>query len=911
MIFCVSSLFAQKPLIDSTAYKAWPSLGWSKISKNGQYVFYTIEGVPVGSKTLIVQSTDGKWKKEFNEGLKDGSLRTLSDKYFFFINKNDSLGMLILGTSRIKYIPKISSCRLFETGDRDYIGYPSKSNSKTLLIRDLSSNKERSFTDVNSWNFNEDVLILYKSAQGNDQKQTINIADIITGKVSKIWEGYKPENLILDVKHRQLAFKAGDSIWHYKFDSANAVCISDRNSSGITAGLTLGYLESFSRDGKFILTSLNGKKEAIKPKNGVVEIWSYTDVQLQTEQEKATIDQRYVAVIDVDNHRLIRLQQQAGEDFQFSKSEDDITKVALVMNPLVVDRQNIWNTAIEYSWDLVTLKNGNRKRLNFLDGMESAILSPSAKYILYFDKQKQVYFSYEIATERLQNLTKGLNVSWTDINRDDMPDASSFGRGGLPPAWLKDDESVLVYDRYDIWKLDPSNKETPINLTNGYGKRNQIIFDYAFASDEVKIIAKNEKLYLTAFNKENKKNGFFLKQLDKAGDPELLHMAPYLYKTNSGYVPGGSDFSPIKATKSEMYVVRRMSSTDAPNYFSTKDFKNFTRLSDLQPQKKYNWYTTELHTWKSLDGRKLQGILYKPENFDPNKKYPVIFHYYERKSDGLNVFITPELLCNGCQINIPTYVSHGYLVFTPDIYYKIGDPMQGTYDAIISAASYLSTLPFVNDKKMGLQGCSYGGLQTNYLITHSDKFAAAVSSSGLSNMISAYGDIYPDEGSSMEVYFEPVGQARMGKSLWAIPESYIKSSPIFNIHMVKTPVLIMHTRKDGSAASYKDAQQFFTGLRRMGKKTWMLAYSEGDHGILGKEADDFSIRMLQFFDHYLKDKPAPLWMVDGVSAENRSWKAGLELDTKGRTPGPGLLIPSEQAKVDSLMTRKPITITLK
>jgi dipeptidyl aminopeptidase/acylaminoacyl peptidase len=820
MVFCANFLFAQKPVIDSSAYKAWPSLYGPTISKNGKYIFYTIDNIPVGSKILVVQSINGKWKKDFKGGLKDGS-QTLSDKYFLFTNKNDSLGMLTLGTNQIRYITNISGWRFLEIKGTEFLAYTSGGDPKDLVLKNLKTNKEIIFNNVDSWDFDKDVLILFKKAHNNTQKQSINLVDITTRIASKIWEGYKPENLILDAKHDQLAFKTGDSVWYYKFDSAKAVYISDKNSSGFEPGLNLGYLESFSKDGKFIFTSLNKKGEFIEPKNEVVEIWSYTDVQLQTEQKKAAIDQKYLAVIDVEGRCLTRLQNHEREWFQFAKSEDG-AKVALVENPYL---EIPWSTAYKPGWDLVILKNGIRKHLNFLDGIQSgcATLSPSGKYIMYFDRKQLAYFSYEIATERIQNLTKGINVSWISIFSDDRPELSSF-RGIA--AWLKDDESLLVYDRYDIWKLDPSNRENPINLTNGYGKRNQVVFNYAFASDEVKIIGKNEKLYLTAFNNENKNNGFFLKQLNKAGDPELLNMGPYLYKANSGYVPDDG-LSPMKANSANVYIVKRMSSTDAPNYFSTKDFKNFTRLSDLNPQKKYNWYTTELHSWKSLDGRILQGILYKPENFDPNKKYPVIFHYYERKSDGLNSFLRPEPMA--MMIDIPTFVSNGYLVFTPDIYYKIGDPMQGTYDAIVSAADYVSTLPFVNSKKMGLQGGSWGGLQTNYLVTCTSLFAAACSSSGVADLISCYSSLDGSFGNSQQSYFEN-GQARIGASLWDDPRCYIKNSPIFHLEKVKTPLLIMHTRNDIRFA-FSDAVELFTGLRRLGKKSWMLAYPDQNHGL--------------------------------------------------------------------------------
>jgi dipeptidyl aminopeptidase/acylaminoacyl peptidase len=287
-----------------------------------------------------------------------------------------------------------------------------------------------------------------------------------------------------------------------------------------------------------------------------------------------------------------------------------------------------------------------------------------------------------------------------------------------------------------------------------------------------------------------------------------------------------------------------------------------------------------------------RGILYKPENFDPTKKYPVLINFYEIISDGLNAYIEPEPVSSGCVINVPTYVSNGYLVFKPDIYQKVGSPGKAAADAVLSGAKHLQTLPYVNGEKMGIQGCSFGGFETNYLVTRSSMFAAACTAAGASNFVGNYGDIHgqnreqPRGATSQQGIFE-TGQYRIGKNIWEGLDLYIEHSAVLRADKITTPMLIMHTNIDG-AVPFAQAVDFFTALRRLGKTAWMLEYEDGNHGVHGLSADDFGIRMGQFFDYYLKDALPPKWMTQGVPAAMKGIDSGLQLDTSGRKPGPGL-----------------------
>ena len=436
---------------------------------------------------------------------------------------------------------------------------------------------------------------------------------------------------------------------------------------------------------------------------------------------------------------------------------------------------------------------------------------------------------------------------------------------------------------YDIFLVNLLGRYSPINLTNGYGYKNGIQFRF-IESNENKKIRINQSIILNAFNLNDKNSGFYRLTLRRHPfNPDSLTLGQYLY-TGIGIKEVNLE-EPIKAKNANIYIVRRMRADDSPNYYYTSDFKTFTQLSSVYPENKYNWITSELITWETKDNVKCQGILYKPANFDPQKKYPVIFHYYEQISDRLHAFLDPA--ASSSSINIPYYVSNGYLIITPDIHYKLGYPGLSTYNSIVSAAQYISQFPWVDSTKMGLQGESFGGYETLYIISQTKMFAAASAASGLGNFISAYGSLKMDGESRQSIY--EVGQSRVGYTPWERQQLYLENSPLFYADKIVTPVLLNNNEKDPQVP-FSLGVEFFTALRRLGKKAWMLQYDGQGHWISDKKAAlDYTIRMKQFFDHYLKEQPAPLWMTKGIPAKKKGITDGLEYDYEVKTPGAGLI----------------------
>lgn len=890
--FCKAGAgLAQKKHIDQIACSSWSSLEGAAMNHTGKYVSYTVENEPAGHKTFVFRSTENAWNRSFTDIGYPSFLSTKKANYAIALDNKDRLMIISLGSDEVQYVDGVKSFSLYSDEKSDWIAYQEKSSGK-LCFQNMLTGKKYEYQDVIHHVLADDgqtvILQTEKKVKGLAQQQ-LSWMKLGTAKNELIWEGLKAESITLDIEHHQLAFINETGLFVFRSDTHQLTCLLNSQNTPLYSGLKLAQIRRFSNDGARLFIDLK-EEDKPSPLAGAVEVWSYMDLKLQTAQENEAGPKSYIAVVDLRDGKVIRVEQKS-ESLSFNSAKELTDTIGIISH----DGQLLNGRG--GTSELVSLNTG--KRTFIKTALEIVSLSPLGKYLICFDPEQHAYVSYNTRTEVYQNISG--QFSGFPANTGSDPDRLRVA------GWLKNDEAVLFYDAYDIWKLDVTGKEMPVNLTHGYGRRHHLMFSITYGQYYPYLINKDQKLVLAAFDLNSKKQGFYSLMPGKAVEPQLLSMGNYFYGPQDGIatdIDKTGSVPPIKAKDADVYLVSRMSAHESLNYFSTRDFKTFKGLSDIYPERDYNWYKTELHTWTSLDGRTLQGVLYKPENFDPAKKYPVIIHYYESKSNNLNVFIKPEILSSFSNVDIPTYVDKGYLIFTPDIEYKIGDPMQGTYDAVVSAAKYIGALPFVNAGKMGIQGCSWGGVQTNYLVTHTNMFAAAVTCSSMADWIAHYGKLRgggPNLGN---------GQLRMEKSIWEIPGAYIKNSPIFQLHKVTTPLLVMHTKKD-DACAFDNALELFIGLRQLGKKSWMLVYSEGDHGLWGKEAEDFSVRMMQFFDHYLKDKPAPVWMTRGISADRKGLDNGFEYDAVIKTPGPGLLAPAEQKVADSLLTRKPIVIELK
>jgi len=762
----------------------------------------------------------------------------------------------------------------------------------TLVLRDLATGKEKKFPLVSEYYFsrNGNTFIVETTRKNSDSlaKATILWVNMKDDRTDTVMKGFNDaKNYALDEQGGQLAFVAErDSVskalvkfyrlWYYAPGMDSAVIKADRSRMKPGLAISADYGNNFSKDGSRLFLGLAPVRPP-KDTNRVdfetarLDVWNYKDDYLspqQLTQLSNELKRSYLAVVTRNDDRLIPLGDEDCETVV--TGADGNGPYALGSSNKGYRVQQQWEESGLQKIFLIDIRDGSRKliRENVRQG---ASLSAAGKFVLWYDWQLKNWFTYAIGDGRISNITAGIRQPLYDEEDDHPDDPPPHGN----MAWHQDDRWVYIYDKYDVWQCDPTGKAAPVNVTNGKGRASHQTIRYVQLDREDRFIRDGQLVLLTVFDTKEMTSGL---QLYKIGTPYAPISSTFPVSYNSffkardswrmGYLKGSFDRS------YDVYVTPAVD-TNALSPLMPDDTtaKSFSHINPQQA--KYNWFSVELHHWKMLDGKMSEGLLYKPENFDSTKKYPIIFYYYERDAETRYQYITPQPV--RASINIPYFTSNGYLVFDPDIWYKTGAPGEDAYNSIMSAVRYLSRYKWVDTTKMALQGHSWGGYQTAYMVTRTNKFAAAEAGAPVANMTSAYGGIRWGTGISRQFQYER-SQSRLGATLWQRQDLYIKNSPLFRADKVTTPLLMMHNDADGAVPWYQGIE-LFSALRRLGKKVWLIQYNGEDHGLTERRnRKDWSIRLAQFFGYYLKGEPPARWIRDGVPATLKGIDWGLGTD---------------------------------
>jgi dipeptidyl aminopeptidase/acylaminoacyl peptidase len=735
-----------------------------------------------------------------------------------------------------------------------------------ITLRNLDTGADEVIADVVAYQFDDSakVLAYTVASRADSTRDGVYLRNLVTGATKPVITG--PGNyraFAFDRTQQSFVFTSDRDefgrpnarqviyLGSVKTDAAEPIVRSEMLPEGMR--FPDAFNVSLNRSGTALQFAVAPPPEDTIPADSLVgkaryDLWHWKDPVLQPTQLLQLNQARnrtYAAVYHLATKKLLQLTHDSFPSVQLS----DDGRIGLQSTGVPYDIQRMWGDGGNDVYHLDPNTGARKLIATKISG--NAQLSPGGKYIVYFDQDD--WHSYHVATGKVTNITgPTTSVHWEQETHSTPDDPGAWGIAG----WTKDDRSVLINDRFDIWEVDPAGAKAPVVLTDSLGRRENMtlrLLELGRDEDE-RFVDVTKPVWLSAFDEDTKASGFYRTRLDARRAPEKVVMADVRYGT------------PSKAKNAETYLVTKGTFVDFPNLWVGPSLTALTQVSDANPwQKEYNWGTAELVTWTSMDGQPRQGILYKPEDFDPSKKYPMISYFYEDRSDGLHAYVPP----NGRNvINATHYVSNGYLIFEPDIYYEMGYPGPSAVKSIVPGVQKLLERGYIDPKRLGLQGQSWGGYQAAYIITQTQMFAAAMAGAPVANMTSAYGGIRWESGLNRSMQYE-AGQSRIGASLWEQPQLYIENSPLFHLPRVTTPLFIMSNDADGAVPWYQGIE-LFVGMRRLGKEAYLVNYNNDVHNPASRaNQKDMAMKMEQFFDAKLKGKPAPEWMVKGIPAKDK------------------------------------------
>ncbi|RPE00898.1 S9 family peptidase [Aureibaculum marinum] len=750
--------------------------------------------------------------------------------------------------------------------------------SDYALVYNLKNRISDTIFHIKSFQLAEEAQALFFTKTKPKKKGDLGVFkyDFENGAEKVIDTGrYAYDRLAIDKKGTRLAYLSAkdsvskDSLKYELFYVVNNAKkqVTDTLGKGLLKGWELSAAQTpyFSKNSKRLYfyskpeVKFNIDTTLLKEEIPEVDVWNYKDKLIQPEQKsklKALKDKAYLSFLDLENDKIIQLHDESLENVMLDQDREQKYILGSTSSPYDVSRS--WDYPWLSDYYIINTETGE-KELALKGAVRRPTLSPDGNYAVYFDSKSQHWWALNLTNNQKNNLTEGLGVPFYDVEDDHPAAPGSYGFGGFDKEGF-----ALLNDQFDIWKVDLSGVKKPINITKD-GRTKNIEYR-ALRLDYEK---RNEVTYY--------KNMWLIDAFDKTNKTNTLYgLNPKNYRKkiilNAGnMILGGF----VKAKEKDILLYEKEDFQTFPDlyYFDGRKSK---KITDANPQQKdFLWGTSEKFSWTAYDGTKLDGIIYKPENFDATKKYPMISYFYEKRSDNLNSYHMPRP--SASTVNMSYLVSNGYVVFVPDIVYKDGKPGESAYNCIVSGVEAVEKLGYVDSDNMAIQGQSWGGYQVAYLVTKTNKFKAAMAGAPVANMTSAYGGIRWQSGLSRAFQYEKT-QSRIGKNLWDGFDLYIENSPLFGIPNIETPLLIMHNDADGAVPYYQGIEMFM-GMRRLNKPVWLLVYNDEAHNLRKqKNRQDLSIRMMQFFDHYLKGAPAPKWMTQGVSQVRKGKDFGYELE---------------------------------
>lgn len=838
--FYVEVGYCQKKSFTWENLDEWAQLtNTTQINSDGSYVQYEYTNASKGINSLVIKGIGFEWERAFVGG-KSLVFSNLNKRAFLLL-PNDTLCIVNLGGADCKKIANVTSFQVVCKDEHDWL--ITRTRDQGLKLEDVDGTFIKYFKQVTTHYFGIDgasVLVNLIS----EKFQELHYFNLESQHEEIIWKSKKISNVIYHGPTKMVAFIDEDSrkLLLYSIPTKKIVTACS-NIDTILQGFTFQNLDRFNDFGKGIVFYLKLRTEQV-PEPTNLKLWSTSNDSWKMAGERPRSS--FACILNVDTKKVIILQKQ-NESFKFYGDESQFGVAIYQKGDLA---EGYWNKRVEQQRYAVDCETGDRQPIDI-----DVVLGSSNRgnIIAGYSRNSPNLMFYNFSTRK--TITNNSNILQSVGLKDDGT-TSPFSLSKIVIAeWTPDDNFMLFCDEFDVWKVSTNESNyKPICITQKAGQNSHIAFRPFYS----KYFDDREVFFLTAFDKVTMQNGFYRLECQKQTFRLLkLNMGDFYYHTelNKDYkdLPF---FKPLKSKGRDVWVLKRQDQSTSPNLFSTSDFLNFYKVSNVHPEKEYKTMTNDLLNFRMNNGRIAQGLLFKPFDFDSTKRYPVIVHFYEKMAQLHNVFLPPAFAADN--LNIQWFVNNGYLVFTPDIYYTVGNIGESSYNHIVTATEFISNFKFVDKSNLGIQGHSLGAFETLYTVSHCNLFKAAMAACAPSDILSWYGSLRGN-GEPLQSMIER-GQFIMNCTPWESKDKFLNNSVILNCDKISSPLLLMYNDKDG-IIPFSQGVELFIALRRLKKEAYLLQYIGEAHSLSNKKNQlDYTIKLGEYFDYYLKGKNKPKWI---------------------------------------------------
>ena len=839
-------------LLTQDDYGKWSQMIREGISDNGNWVQYQLV-YDSGNDTLFVRNLKGKKVLAAAKGY-DGQF--FNDNSFVYMLPDKKLGISNLMNAKEKKIEGVGNYQIAGNGGFLLLTSNEEGGTTTIKVLDSDCMVIETIKSVSSFMISPDrnSLLCCHTDGGNKKVTLLALLDHKVQKKTIASGKYAYFNPVWQPNSNAVAFlgtptlKTGSSepdVFFYKIpeDKSYSFSMTDNSSlKGFDFNDSRSSSLIVSDDGMRVFFMIKDQEERSKKVNtSDVEVWNASDSNVYPYlKQSGRQGINKMGIWEPLNGRIL-IAGKEKQDIYMLNGDQQYAITSDVFPYLPSDKERP-----EADYYVTNLLSGEVSLFLRQVPFENAslVFSPNGKSVAYFRENEWKVYNFADKT----HITMSSAVPFA-YEGDYSAPRSPYGFAG----WTADGDRLLLNDKFDLWSFSIDGTDSK-RLTRGMEER--IIFRVADIGNVRPI---EEPWFVQTGNEIDIASAILLdahsEDNDKSGYAVLSPSGKVSIKTFTD-----KKLSRLKKAKNKNIAIYRQEDYDLPPQIvvaSGDKWKGAVIFKSNLQHSQYPWGYSELISYQNKAGESLQGVLFYPFDYQPEKKYPMVVQIYEKLGTTVHTYIAPSMY-NTTGYNTSNLTSQGYFVLHPDINYTIGNPGISAADCVIAATHAVISKGCIDPARIGLIGQSFGGYETFFIASQTKLFAAAIAGAGISDMGSFYLSMGWNYMTPDAWRFEHQ-QFRMGKTLFEDAEGYRRNSAITFARDFSTPILSW-TGDSDMQVNPEQSMTFYMAMRRLKKNHVMLRYPKEGHVILDRVRQaDLSSKIMGWFNHYLKDCPKPDW----------------------------------------------------